>query len=532
MFDNKLTSWPNKHHEGVGIAQVLINMSQAEAATVQSSPALEQLLTDPAASAESMSRTVREFALSQGVHQESPASIAEILELAKTQIDILFPEEDERKAVATIVQQYLYLVQAARNDTSDFGISPHISAGTIWRLIEENIWVMAYQNHHSNSIFMGDHGIQHIVHDINTMRELIRQQRQLGLDIPYGAELAGMQALIIHDEMYPHLQQTPQGKANPLLEKGHPLQAARIVLERSDDPQDVYAMVFPSAALGLIHQAVLTHDSTDFTLQGEYSAEERVVRSIRAADATAVYWGKLTLLLRHPTMRFKALEALRLLQTAGEIGGDAEQEIMQAVRTQLRSQVHSLTGLPEATKQQMLSGVETIAPLDNKFELRRMGATVPEFYLSDNQTLIITIEESRPNLLLAKIFGQEIYHSLVKAVAEWIGEDDRDSINLKRELHVVGKGKSKGIEVYVKKRLHSHPGVDTDPDLQPRARIHHHEALEKALRDKGEFLHYAKADNNLAAQQRKAEGSPADAESIKQQRLQLLRAYLETSFGI
>lgn len=520
--------------EGANRADLFEAFRRAEAADIKNSKnpaAMAELLVDSEELSRAMLAKVGAFAKERGINETILAggektlfgdSVREIQEGIDAQTEALFPDEDERKAARDIMRQYLRLLQAAMEDTGEFGISPRLTAGIAWRLIQENIWVMAYQNHHSNSIFMGDHGMQHIVHDVGVMQNLIKQQRRLGFSIPPGAELAGMQALIIHDVMYPDLQQTPKGKANPLLEEGHPLLAAHIVLQRSGDEKDLYAMAFPPAVLALIHDLVLTHDSIDFSLQGNHSPHERVVRSGRVGDATAVYWGKLTLLLRHESMRFKTLEAMRLLQTAGEIGGEAEKEIIASVRDYLRQQVNTLPDLSSELRQQMLAGVETLTPFDNKFELRRLAGTIPEYHLTDEGVLIITIEESTPNKRLAEIFGRDLWQPLAKPVADWLGLKTEE-VDLTRDL----RSQRPGVIVQVRKRLHEHPDVESDPHLQPRAQIPHHEDMEQSLRGHQALRDYAGADNELSARQKQA-SRDAEKEVIKAERLTLLRTYLES----
>lgn len=526
--------------EATGRAELLEVFRRAETADIKNSkdPAgLEKLLTESSPVAETTLSQVKEFAASRGAKEvtlpETMVSVPEVLKAAQAQIEILFPEGDERQVVDTLIQQYLQLVRQAMDDTGEYGLNPRLTTGTLWRLVQENIWVLAYQNHHSNSIFMGDHGLQHIAHDINVMRDLIRKQRELGLDIPHGAELAGMQALIIHDIKYPDLQHTPKGKANPLLEEGHPALAARIVQERTAKEDDLYSVVFPPAILGLIYYGVLTHDSTDFSLQGDYSPAERVIRSMRAADATAVYWGKLTLLLRHESMSLKTLEAMRLMQTAGEIGGEAEKEAVKAVRAQLREQVEALTDISAEARAHMLSGVETITPFDNRFELRRLAGTIPEYRLTDELVLLLTIEESKLNERLAQIFGRDLYQPLAKAVAEWAGAPP-ENVDLTRELEIVGK--NPGVKVRVRKQLDpewistfakKNPDFDIGEAVQPKAHIPHHEALAAALEDHKTLRRYAKADNELSQRQKEAKDQ-GEIEKIKSERLKLLRGYLET----
>lgn len=522
------------------MAEVLQAMQAAEEndITTSSDPSgMEKLHQDPSASADEMNGKVVEFAALHGVRHESlgqtesapltDATASVIMQRAQRQIDKFFSSQEKNKAVTDLTRTCVRLLQEATEDTDKFGISPRVTAGEAWRLIEFNIWKLALQDEAADQVVLGNHGIPHIVtHNATVMRDLVSQLKSRGVKIPPGAELAGLQAIIDHDLMYVHLLAGEHGKAHPLLEEGHPLLGARLIREQVDDPTNanIYTPIFPPSLLRIIHQTALTHDSTDYALHMDQDhVMENIVAAVRAADVTHVFWGKLPRLVEASPEGLQTLQTMRLLQTAAEIGAE---DLVEILKERLEAAIYAIPNISESEKSLLAQAAKTMIAIDAKFQIPRLCGTKPEYFVTDAGVLVITVEESYLHRALVAVFGQDLYKPLEKAFASMLGIP-KEQLDLSRNLRVEGNG------VIIQLRKQSRV-IAEDQETIP-----YHDQLIDLLGSDTEFLDLVEHDNQLVKEQKTLEqllvGGKGNQEAqekleeVKKQRENSLKRYLGSS---
>lgn len=321
-------------------------------------------------------------------------------------------------------EQYLKLIQQGQREGS---LSADLSAVDVYRMVSENVAMMAYQDNFANQMLLGDHGIRHLIgHNINVSMKLADQLAAQGTPISAVDRLILHQAMIYHDLGY---AVSPVGEA--MLKEGiqgqdagHNVLAAKIVSERINDPDDLWHKFFKQDDLQLVHRAVLYHDkdatglaAIDFDIDknptNQPEQRRKNIESIaRTADNTHTFEGKLPeLLYRVP----ESLKIMRLLKTAGEIG---DVEAIGKLKASLIKIVQDKNDFSEDDKTALIAAANSLSADSYKFNVDRICGSNPDYVIDAQGKLHITVNVSEVHQDVISLFGRESYKQLVKFIKD------------------------------------------------------------------------------------------------------------------
>jgi hypothetical protein len=319
-------------------------------------------------------------------------------------------------------EQYLSLLKRAQEEGS---IAKDLSAEDVYRLVGENIAVLALQDRIACENTLGDHGVRHIIsHNIEVSMTLADQLAARGVPISAMDRLILQQVMIYHDFGY---ATTPivEGIRNEGIkdqDAGHNVLGAKIFRERFSDQNDTLRKVFGKEELELIHRGVLFHDkdergksSVGFNLEKEQTQETRrqnLESIIRTADNTHAFEDKLPeLLYRIP----ESLKYLRLMKTAGEVN---DQTAIEKLKHKLMTTIGDKTELSDDDKLALRSAVQSLGAESYKFNVDRICGNKPAYTINESGQLQITVQVSEIHQEVIRLFGQESYKQLVKFIKD------------------------------------------------------------------------------------------------------------------
>ncbi|MFA5508510.1 MAG: hypothetical protein WC423_24005, partial [Vulcanimicrobiota bacterium] len=171
---------------------------------------LKERYTDPRNSTEAFTRELQSFAEQRGVVLEAPDQFQKPLSevgveplkkaLAPT-VEALFGNKEanhnpEKKAlVSAQAGRFLDLVAEAA--------PPGMSASDAFKLAQDNAVLVAYQDRVSSEVFMGDHGVRHLLgHNIRVCEELADKVVAQGGTVSAKDRLVMHQTMVMHDLGY------------------------------------------------------------------------------------------------------------------------------------------------------------------------------------------------------------------------------------------------------------------------------------------------------------------------------------------
>lgn len=358
-----------------------------------------------------------------------------ISETVQKQIDRLFnsPEgrlnPEKHQLVTQEIQRLLDLVSQAQKEGD---LDPNLSPQVVLRLVEQNVWTLAYQDRVASENLLGDHGIRHIIgHNIRAVEAISDELTRSGQQVRAIDRLIMHQIMIYHDLGYamdPVRQQVNRG--NFKADRGHNILGAKYIRERLESLTDPLRQVFSQEQLSLIHKGVLYHDSSsvDFRIKDE-SLEARksnIEGAIHVADNTHAFEDKLPeLLYTFPD----TLRVMRLMKTAGEIGDNASFQLLQ---TQLVDKIQGSSQFSVDDKEALVNAAQLLTCESYKFSVGRICGNRPEFTIDEEGKLTIAVQESAIHKEVVGLYGQESYDQLRKFVGDLIGKDKKD-VDLNQE---------------------------------------------------------------------------------------------------
>ena len=414
---------------------------------------LEGRYNDDRTKADYLQKQIETFAQNSGLQHESMPELEDksfdrdnqkaIMERVQTHIDRLFNSEkgrlnpEKQRMVTEQTRRYLELITQAQGEGD---LPQNLDAQTVLRLIEDNVWTLAYQDRVASENLLGDHGIRHIV-DYNIQAceaigdELIRNGQQVkAID-----RLIQHQIMIDHDIGY--ATDTVRNAINRGSfgeDRGHNALAAKYVSEKIKLPDDSMRKVFSDEQLKIIHEGILHHDSSEINFHiGDMSNEARqdnILSAIHIADNTHAFEDKLPeLLYTYPD----SLRIMRLMKTAGELG---DAEIFSGLQGQLVEGIQANPNLSKDDREALVHASQSLNPESYKFSVGRICGNKPEFVLNNEGKISITVQESSIHQEVVGLYGQQSYDQLKKFVADLTGKEKKD-VDLNQERIVSSNGK-------------------------------------------------------------------------------------------
>lgn len=484
---------------------------------------LKERYTDPRNSTEAFTRELESFAEQRGVVLGAPDEFQKPLSevgveplkkaLAPT-VEALFGNKDanhnpEKKAlVSAQAGRFLDLVAEAA--------PPGMSASDAFKLAQDNAVLVAYQDRVSSEVFMGDHGVRHLLgHNIRVCEELADKVVAQGGTVTAKDRLVMHQTMVMHDLGYAMnsvrtgvQQDGIQGQEN-----GHNVLAARVLREQSADPANPLNKLFGKEDLEHIHSCILHHDKDDQGNPGvelrmgpQPSEEDRRVNLetiVRTADNTHAFDDKLPeLALREP----RSLKSLRMLQTAAEVGDKA---LFKELQGDLKQKVEAREDLAPDDRKALSNAVNTMDELAHRFNTRRIAGRQPTYEVSADGTITVGVKESPIHRQVAALFGQPAYKQLEKFVED----------NAGREVKFDGRSERvEGGALVV--------DVQLGTSSQVKQTAFEAQVTETVLNDAA-FTKFAMLDSQLSKQQQ-LQTDASEVEAIKTRRLQLLQQYRQS----
>ena len=484
---------------------------------------LKDRYTDPKNSTLAFSRELSEFAEQRGVVSKVPPEFDKPLtevgvDALKKALDptlgALFGNKDanhnpEKLATATSQShRFLDLVAEA---------APDISAADAFKLASDNTVLVAYQDRVASEVFMGDHGVRHLLgHNIRVCEELADKVVAQGGEVSAKDRLIMHQTMVMHDLGYAMNSVRNGIQADGIVgqEHGHNVLAARVLREQSSDPAHPLNKLFEKTDLEHIHSCILHHDKDaqgkpgiELRMGSQLSEEDRRVNLetiVRTADNTHAFDDKLPeLLLQEP----QALKSLRMIQTAVEIGDTL---LFEDLKGDLKQTVESRDDLAPDDRRALSSSVDTIDEVAHRFNTRRIAGRQPSYEVSQDGIITVGVKESPIHRQVAGLFGQPAYKQLEKFVEENSGQE------------VKLNGRSERVEggpLVVDVQLGTSPEVEQS-------------AFESQVTDslKGDpaFSKFALLDAQLSKQQQLLGDSDPASAALKDKRRQLLQEYRQS----
>lgn len=499
---------------------------------------------DPLTNAEYVRVQVEEFAKDAGLNtgevpelagrQFDREAVGAIQTIAQEHIDKLFNSDqgiknpEKHKLVSDETQRYLDLTAQAR-EAGD--LPAEATAQGVLRLVQENIWKLAYQDRAARENWLGDHGVRHLVgHNIRVTEALLDELAGHGQQVKAIDRLIGHQVMIDHDMGYSmDAVRNQVNKGSFDADRGHNVLAAKFVREQGA-ADTALAKVFKPEHQAVLHEGILQHDASTINFRiGDASPQaraENLYSAIHVADSTHAFEDKLPeILYAHPD----TLRSLRLMKTAGEIG---DTELFQKLQAQLVEGIQKNPAFTTDDKDALTNAANAVGPNSYKFAVGRICGNKPEFSVNAAGGVAITVEESAIHQEVVGLYGQQSYDQLRKFVADLTGVD-KAAVNLDQEAITTPNGK---LEIRV--RIGKNKAQENKTNYQQRLEeVIRDEKFQEFLRGKGDRL----GDGKLANEQdffqelynSAAEGSAdkqafgQDLQRIIQQRRENLVQYLQ-----
>ncbi|MBI4991130.1 hypothetical protein HZB96_03485, partial [Candidatus Gottesmanbacteria bacterium] len=165
--------------------QDLTEMESAEKEYVEQNTAkmegLDARYLDESTNAQYVQRQIEDFVKTSGLqHENVPELVGQafnaesrriIGERVQKHIDTLLNSEQGRKnpekhkTVTELTNRYLDLMTQAQ---AEGDLPVNLEAQTALRLVEQNVWTLAFQDRVASENLLGDHGIRHLNYDITS----------------------------------------------------------------------------------------------------------------------------------------------------------------------------------------------------------------------------------------------------------------------------------------------------------------------------------------------------------------------------
>ena len=400
---------------------------------------LEDRYNDERTEAVYLQKQIAEFASKSGLQHEEPPQLKDksftqetekiVLKHVLTHIDRLFNSErgrinpEKQKLVAGETKRYLELMLQAQEEGD---LSTNLDSQTVLKLVEENVWALAYQDRVASENLLGDHGIRHLVgHNITTCENISDELVKQGQSVKAIDRLIFHQAMILHDLGYamdPIRDAINKGGFGA--DKGHNVLSAKYLRTRLALPNDVMKTVFSDDQLAIIHKGILYHDSSEVKIHvGDNSQEarkENIFSAIHVADNTHAFEDKLPeLLYSHPD----TLRVMRLMKTAGEIG---DGETFARLQKELVGGIESSSNLSLDDKEALTKAAQSLKSESYRFSVGRICGNKPRVSINKEGRLTISVQESAIHQEVVGLFGQKPYDQLRKFVADLTGQSKKE----------------------------------------------------------------------------------------------------------
>ncbi len=380
----------------------------------------------------------------------------------------LTPEQQKTESVREMSARYIDLAYQAREEGELQDFNPEDLA----KLVRENVLKLAYQDYAAAENTLGDHGVRHLVdHNITVTQQLADQLEANGQRVSAADRLMMHQIMIDHDLGYAmdpvrdkingyhvdedHPDEIPTQRDRPDLsaDRGHNVLAAKFMKERGQMPDDPLARIFTADQIGLMHEGILTHDSSDIVFQIEKPDDSEAVKlekrrrntmsAIHLADNTHAFETKL------PEVLFATPEGIRtmlLMKIAAESG--LGEEAVGEIKDQMREQIAGHTEWSDRYKLSLNRALDTLTTDSYKFAVPRIFGTNPRFRIDQNGKVFVVVDEQPAHRDVLQTFGRDALTQALKFIKDISGKKDLnpndtsfDSDNLNIHLNV-GEQKS------------------------------------------------------------------------------------------
>jgi len=414
---------------------------------------LEDRYTDSGTKADYLQKQIEVFAQNSGLQHQTIKNLEGqsynqdnqkvIMEQVQTHIDRLFNSEqgrlnpEKQRMVTEQTRRYLELITQTQ---AEGDLPQNLDAQTVLRLVEDNVWTLAYQDRVASENLLGDHGIRHIVgYNIQVCEAIGDELVRNGQQVKAIDRLIQHQTMIDHDIGY--ATDTVRNAINRGSfgeDRGHNVLSAKYIREKINLSDDSMKQVFSDEQLQIIHEGILHHDSSEIDFRiGDMSNEARqdnILSAIHIADNTHAFEDKLPeLLYTYPD----SLRIMRLMKTAGELG---DSEIFSTLQGQLVEGIQANSNLSKDDKEALIHASQSLNPESYKFSVGRICGNKPEFALSNEGNVTITVQESSIHQEVVGLYGQSSYDQLKKFIADLTGKEKKD-VDLNQEHITSSNGK-------------------------------------------------------------------------------------------
>jgi hypothetical protein len=319
-------------------------------------------------------------------------------------------------------ERYLELIGQAQ---AEGDIDPNLTAEDLAKMVNENIDKLAYQDRAAAENMFGDHGIRHLVdHNINVSEKIFDKLQERGQAVKAIDRLMAHQIMIDHDLGYAMSVVRDRVNAEGIKgqDAGHNLLSAKFTGERLKNPNDHFNKVFKKSFVEQIHSGELNHDSSslEFTV-GDDSAEARrknLESAIHLADNTHAFEDKLPELLYSVP---ETLKYMRLMKVAGETG---DTEKVEEIKQKLSEFINSKADFSPDDKEALNMAIKGVNAESYRFTVGRICGNKPEFEITENGKVEITIQESAIHREVMAVFDQDALKQLQKFIKDLGGPKD------------------------------------------------------------------------------------------------------------
>lgn len=395
---------------------------------------LDKRYEDERSSAEHIQKKIDGYVLASGLKHESipelegkafdPETRKIISEKVKNNLETLFknfrnnPEKYETMAKQS--ERYLDLMEQAQKEGD---ISNDASASEILKLAERNIDMMSFQDRVASENMLGDHGVRHVVgFNIKMTEQMLDSIAGKGQEVKAIDRMMGHQIMLMHDLGYATEPVRDEvNKGNLPADKGHNLLSAKILRQMGENPNDTLSKIFSKEQLATMHQGILEHDDSKVEFHvndgNPASRKENLLSAIHLADNTHAFEDKLPELLYSVP---ESLKAMRLLKTAGEIGG---KDMVESVKNKLVENIKNSKDYSDDDKEALTKAVGGLGESSYKFSVGRICGNKPEVSIGQNGKVNIKVQESAMHQEAVGLFGQQSYDQLKKFIGDLEGKE-------------------------------------------------------------------------------------------------------------
>ena len=473
----------------------------------------------PKNSTEAFTRQLDDFAASRGVEKKAPegfdrplgeVGIDQVKKALSPTVDALFSNgelnnnPDKKEVVSSQVNRFLDLVGEAA--------PKGLTAADAFKIAQDNTVLVAYQDRAAGEVFMGDHGVRHLLgHNIRVCEELADKAEAKGAKVTPKDRLVMHQAMIMHDLGYAMdtVKNGIQKDGIAGQENGHNVLAARVLRDQTADPKHPLNKLFEKQDLEHIHACMLHHDrdaegkaGIDLRLTSNPTDQDRranLETMVRTADNTHAFDDKLPeLLLQEP----RSLKSLRMIQTATEIG---DKKLFGELQDDLKSMIGQRKDLAPDDRKALSTSVGTIDEVAHKFNARRIAGRRPTYEISDSGQITVGVQESPIHRPVSALFGLPAYKQMENFVED----------NASREVKLQGG----------KERIEG-DGLNVEFDLGVASKASNRfesQIQDQVLKDR-DFTRFALLDAQLSKQQKLVD----NPDKIIAKRRQLLQDYRQS----